>query len=271
MPILGVTEEKVHPQPSAPILFFITAESERKWCRLKSDAGADDSFFFFFFLTRLSMHDACRYPHIADRHQVKCQKITAAGIRRRGGRFSAVQGKVCRVKKKKMSITKQTRRTNESRFWQDVDLSQNDTHWSDKTCWIFDDGQRSQHCSCAARSSELQIWIWLLRRAHPAAAINYSRQFLAELQRTRPRSPAPSSISSTRSRGWRLPGCPSRLDSSRARRVWLRSKSHVAAPCPRKYFPFREHVSWALHNSDISKGEAVGGKRVRRKVQQHSM
>lgn len=44
MPILGVTEEKVHPQPSAPILFFITAQSGRKWCRLKSDAGADDSF-----------------------------------------------------------------------------------------------------------------------------------------------------------------------------------------------------------------------------------
>lgn len=48
------------------------------------------------------MHDACR------KSNVKRSRLQES--KRRGGRFSAVQGKVSHVEKKKMAITNQTSR-----------------------------------------------------------------------------------------------------------------------------------------------------------------
>lgn len=90
-----------HRGESASAAFCSDSLLHYSWVRRGTDVAwrltpvQMTAFFFFFFFTRLSMHDACRYPHIVKSNV----KRSRCRIPVPQGRFSAVQAKVCHVKK----------------------------------------------------------------------------------------------------------------------------------------------------------------------------
>lgn len=176
-------------------------------------------FFFFFYQVK---HAWCMSlsPH---RRPTSCQMSKDHDCRNPLPRGAFLRGSGEGLPREKMPINKQTRQTNKlasARSFTGRQLLTLNWHVFNCLGW-------PEFPTLFLRGLKLKIWIWLLRRAPPAAAINYSWQIWPS---SRGHGHVPRRLLPSPPRGHGAEGSPaalSRLDSSRARRVWLRSKSHV--------------------------------------------